>query len=253
MRTVDLNCDMGESFGAWRMGADAEVLPWVTSVNIACGAHAGDPLTMHHTVAAAVRAGVAVGAHVGLPDLLGFGRRELAISTEETYAMTVTQIGALSAMLRTFDRRMTHVKPHGALYHMLEQSPDLARALVTAIHDVDPDLRVVGRSGGGLLKAARGAGLRTADEAFTDRRYRQDGGLVPRGQPGAVIETPAAALRQALHLIECGKVITIEGLPLALVAETLCVHGDRNEAAVFARELHQGLRRSGISLRAIGD
>lgn len=249
-RHIDLNCDMGESFGAWSMGADTEVMPWVTSVNIACGFHAGDPVTMHATVKAAAKAGVAIGAHVALPDLVGFGRRAMAVSANEVHAMTVVQLGALMAMVQTFDATVGHVKPHGALYHMAEQQPDIADALVDAIAAVDRKLRIVGLAGGELVGAAEEAGMRASNEAFIDRRYRKDGGLVSRGEKGAVIEDPEQALAQALELVRAGRVPLADGGHVEVVADTLCIHGDRSHAAVFARTIHEGLRKAGLELRA---
>lgn len=253
MKRIDLNCDMGESFGAWPMGADAEVMPWVTSVNVACGAHAGDPMTMRSTISAAVEAGVHVGAHVGLPDRLGFGRRAMAISADEAYAMTVTQIGAVVAMLRTFERTATHMKPHGALYHMAEEDAELAEALVAAVRDVDSGLRVVGRAGGCLVAKAREAGLQADDEVFADRRYLDNGHLAPRGTDGAVIEDVDQAVEQAIGLAVDGKVTTADGGQLTLRADTLCVHGDRPGAGDFARALNEGLRDAGVELHGCGD
>ncbi|HET6806532.1 MAG TPA: 5-oxoprolinase subunit PxpA [Frateuria sp.] len=252
MPTIDLNCDMGESYGAWRMGADTAVMPWITSANIACGFHAGDPLTMRATVQAAAGAGVAIGAHIGLPDLAGFGRRAMAMAPAELYALTVVQLGALAAMARTAGAEVTHLKPHGALYHMVEQDPALAQAVVQAIRDVDPGLRLVGLAGGALVHAGRDAGLAVVHEAFADRRYRADGHLVARGQPGAVIEDPAAAVRQAVVLACEGVVDSVDGEPVRVRADSLCVHGDRPDAALFAQALHEGLRAAGVTLRACG-
>ncbi len=247
---IDLNCDMGESYGAWTMGADAEVMPWVTSVNIACGFHAGDPVTMRKTVTAAAEAGVAIGAHVALPDLAGFGRRAMAVSASEVHAMTVVQIGALMAMATTVGARLTHVKPHGALYHMAEHQPDIADALVDAIAAVDRSLRVVGLADGALVGAAEEAGMRAGNEAFVDRRYRHDGGLVPRGEDGAVIDDPQQALAQALELVRAGRAPLSDGGHVEVHADTLCIHGDRHDAAAFARHIHEGLRQAGVELRA---
>jgi 5-oxoprolinase (ATP-hydrolysing) subunit A len=252
MQSIDLNCDMGESFGAWRMGADAAVMPWITSANIACGFHAGDPPTMLATVRAAAAAGVAIGAHVGLPDLAGFGRRAMAVSPAELYAMTVVQMGALAAVAQSSGRRLVHLKPHGALYHMVEQEPALAQAIVDAIRDVDAGVRLVGLAGGVLVNAGRTAGLAVVHEAFADRRYGDDGRLVPRGQPGAVIEDIGAAVRQALGLAVEGVVDSVEGTRLRIQADSLCVHGDRSDAAAFAQALHEGLRAGGVVLQRLG-
>lgn len=251
MKHIDLNCDMGESFGAWRMGADAEVMPWVSSVNVACGFHAGDPLTMRRTLEAAARHGVAVGAHIGLPDLVGFGRRAMAIKPDELYAMSVVQLGSLEAMARTFDIRPSHVKPHGALYHMLEKDEALARALVDAVRDVDASLRVFGLAGGALVRVAADAGLDTAGEAFADRRYTDDGQLQPRSEVGAVLEDIGAAVQQARDIVVHGEATTASGQRLAIHADTVCVHGDRPDAADFAKALHQGLSDAGVHIRPL--
>lgn len=253
MRSIDLNCDMGESFGAWRMGADIEVMPWITSANIACGFHAGDPMTMRATVQAAVAAKVAVGAHVGLPDLAGFGRRAMAVPPAELYAMTVVQMGALAAMARTVGARVGHLKPHGALYHMVEKDPALALALVEAVRDVDASIRLVGLAGGRLVQAGRDVGLAVGNEAFADRRYTAVGQLVPRGQPDAVIEDVAAAVRQAVALAMTGEVIAQDGSTVRIQADTLCVHGDRPDAAIYAEALHKGLQAAGVTLARLGE
>ncbi|NII10957.1 5-oxoprolinase subunit PxpA [Oleiagrimonas sp. C23AA] len=248
MSRIDLNCDMGESFGAWHMGADTEVMPWITSANIACGFHAGDPLTMRHTVRAAVEAGVAIGAHVGLPDLVGFGRRAMAVKPDELEAMCVVQIGALQAMAQASGGQIAHLKPHGALYHMVEADTALADAIVAAVRSLGDGIRIVGLAGGTLVKRAEDAGLAVAHEAFVDRAYQPSGALMPRGQPGAVIEDPQQAVRQALSLATKGEVLCGDGQTLSVRADTLCVHGDRAHAAAFAQALHEGLRRAGVEL-----
>lgn len=252
MTYIDLNCDMGESFGAWRMGADAEVMPWVSSVNVACGFHAGDPLTMRHTLDAAVRHGVAVGAHIGLPDLAGFGRRAMAIKPDELYAMSVVQLGSFEAMARTFGVRPSHVKPHGALYHMLEKDDALAQALVQAVGDVDARLRIFGLAGGNLVQQAAHAGLPIANEAFADRRYTDNGQLQARSEPGSVLEDIDAAVRQALDIAVRGQVVSASDKALAIQADTVCVHGDRPDAAAFAQALHHGLTDAGVHVRSPG-
>lgn len=249
MKHIDLNCDMGESFGAWRMGADAAVIPWVSSINVACGFHAGDPLTMQRTLEAAARHKVAVGAHIGLPDLVGFGRRVMAIKPDELYAISVAQLGALEAMARTVDIRPRHVKPHGALYHMLEKDPALADALIRAIGDVDATLRVFGLAGGHLVRQATHAGLTIANEAFADRRYTDDGQLQARGQPGAVLKTIEATVQQAVTIAVDGTVTTCSGQHLAVAADTLCVHGDRVDAEAVAEALHHGLVDAAIAIQ----
>ncbi len=249
--TIDLNCDIGESFGAWRMGADAEVMPWITSANIACGFHAGDFSTMRQTVALAIRHKVAIGAHVSLPDLQGFGRRELQVTPDEAHALTLYQIGALSAFARAAGTRVVHVKPHGALYNMAAKNAALAQAIARAVHDFDESLILVGLAGSELTKAGAAAGLRVAHEAFADRRYEPDGSLTPRREPGAVIDDLDAAVAQAVQIATERSAGVRGGATIALTADTLCVHGDRADAAVFARRLRQELERAAVVVRCL--
>lgn len=249
MKSIDLNCDMGESFGAWTMGADAAVMPWVSSVNIACGFHAGDPTIMRETVAAAVAAGIAIGAHVGLPDLAGFGRRAMAVSAQQVYDFTVVQIGALQAVARAQGAGLSHVKPHGALYHMAEDEAAVGEALARAVHDVDASLRLVGRANGRLVEYGNAIDLAISHEVFADRRYRSDGHVVPRSQHGAVIDDPDEAAQQAVDLALHGKVTTRDGSTLNLRADSICVHGDRDDAASFAKTLHERLRDVGVVIQ----
>ncbi len=248
---IDLNCDMGESFGAWTMGADADVMPWVTSANIACGFHAGDPVTMRATVKSAAEANVAIGAHIGLPDKQGFGRRAMAISADEVYAMTVVQLGSIMAMARTFKRDVTHLKPHGALYHMVEKQPELCEAIVAATAAVDRRVRIVGLAGGQLVRTAQSAELQVAHEGFVDRQYQPDGSLMPRSRKGAVIEDGEEALEQAISLVLRGQALLADGSHVCVQATTLCIHGDRADAASFARKIHDGLRAAGVELQAL--
>ena len=248
MTTIDLNCDMGESFGAWRMGDDAGVTPWITSANIACGFHAGDSSTMQRTVALAKKHNVAIGAHVSLPDLQGFGRREMRVSANETYALTLYQIGALSAFARAAGATLHHVKPHGALYNMAARDPALAAAVARAVHDFDPALTLVGLANSELTRAGAATGLRVAHEAFADRRYEADGTLTPRSMTDAVIEDADTAVTQAVHIATMGKVKTRDGQMLNLRADTICVHGDRPDAALFAQRLHEGLVAAGVTI-----
>jgi UPF0271 protein len=241
MKRIDINCDLGESFGAWSMGDDAGVMPWITSANIACGFHAGDFSTMHATVRLTQQHRVALGAHVSLPDLQGFGRRTMAVSPHEVYAMTLYQIGALAAFAQAAGTRVAHVKPHGALYHMAAGDPVLADAIARAARDFDAQLVLVGLAGSALPRAGAAIGLRVAHEAFADRRYEADGSLTRRGVSGALIEDVDAAVAQAVGIATTGKVEVRGGGTLELHADTICVHGDRPDAARFARCLHQAL------------
>ena len=250
MTTIDLNCDMGESFGAWTMGQDAAVLAHVTSANIACGFHAGDPLTMQRTVAAAVRHGVAVGAHPSLPDLAGFGRREMRVTADETYAMTLYHVGALAAVARAAGVELHHVKPHGALYNMAAKDRALADAIASAVRDFDRALILVGLANSELPRAGEAAGLTVAHEAFADRRYEADGSLMARSKAGAVIDDVDAAVAQAVAIATRGEVEGPSGV-LHLRADTICVHGDRADAATFARRLRGGLEAAGLDIAAL--
>ena len=247
MTTIDLNCDMGESFGAWTMGQDEAVLAQVTSANIACGFHAGDPLTMQRTVGAAVKHGVAIGAHPSLPDLAGFGRREMRVSADETYAMTLYQVGALAAVARAAGAELNHVKPHGALYNMAARDRTLAEAIAAAVRDFDRTLILVGLAGSELPRAGETAGLAVAHEAFADRRYEADGSLMARSKTGAVIDDVDVAVAQAISIASRGEAETTGGM-LRIRANTICVHGDRSDAAMFARRLREGLEAAGLTI-----
>ena len=250
-RRIDLNCDMGESFGAWSLGDDAGVMPHISSANIACGFHAGDPAVMRRTVALAAAHGVAIGAHVSLPDLQGFGRRELRLAPDEAAAMSLYQIGALQAFARAAGVRVGHVKPHGALYNMAARDAALAAAIAAAVRAADPQLILVGIAGSALPRAGIEAGLTVAQEAFCDRRYEADGSLTPRQLDGAVITDIDAAVAQAVRLATVGEVVARDGRTLALATDTLCVHGDRPDAAAFARRLREALRDAGIAVSAL--
>lgn len=248
MTHIDLNCDMGESFGAWMMGDDAGVMPWITSANIACGFHAGDFSTMQQTVLLAKQHGVAIGAHVSLPDLQGFGRRTMKVSPSEAHALSLYQIGALAAFARAADMRVAHVKPHGALYNLAAKDAALADAIACAVRDFDAQIILVGLAGSELPKAGATLDLRVAHEAFADRRYEADGSLTPRGTQGAVIEDVDAAVAQAVKIATQGKVGIRTGGTLDLRADTLCVHGDRPDAALFAQRLRQALDSAGAAV-----
>lgn len=246
---LDLNCDMGEGFGAWRMGDDLSLLDHVSSANIACGFHAGDPATMRRVVGAALARGVAVGAHPGLPDLVGFGRREMKVSPDEAYAMVVYQVGALAAFAQAAGGRLNHVKPHGALYNMAARDRALSDALAQAVRDVDPGLVYFGLAGSPMVEAARALGLRVAEEVFADRAYDDDGRLAARGTPGAVIEDADAAVAQVRELLQ-GRVRARSGAVVRLRADTLCLHGDGAEALRFAQRLRAALAADGVTVVA---
>lgn len=237
---MDLNADVGEAFGDWSMGDDDALLSCVTSVNVACGFHAGDPRVMDRAVSGAVKAGVAVGAHPGYPDLRGFGRREMSIDSTDVENDVLYQIGALGAFARSHGVPLVHVKPHGALYNQAVRDLELARAVARAIRRADPTLVFVGLSTSVAMRgAAEEAGLRFAGEAFADRTYEADGTLRSRRKTGAVLTDPAAAADQALRLAREGR------------AETLCVHGDTPGAPAIARAVRAALESAGIAVRAL--
>lgn len=235
-RSIDLNCDLGEGFGVYRMPGEAALIPYITSANIACGMHAGDPDVMLETVRLCLAAGVRVGAHPGLADLSGFGRRRFAVSAEHVYALVLYQLGALAAIVRAEGGELQHVKPHGALYHMAAEQPDIAAAVADAAVRFDPALLVVTGRGSALDAAAGARGLRVAAEAFADRGYGADGRLLPRGTPGAVIASAAEAGEQALRLAQAGA------------ADTLCVHGDNPAAPDIAAAVRARLEQAGYAL-----
>ncbi len=248
---IDLNSDIGESFGAWSMGSDEAVLDHVTSANVACGFHAGDPLVMQRTVAAAAARGVAIGAHPSLPDLQGFGRREMHVTPAEAHALVIYQVGALAAFAQAAGTRLVHVKPHGALYNMAARDARLADAIAHAVADFDRNLVLVGLAGSALPDAGRRLGLRVAGEAFADRRYEADGRLSPRDEPGAVIDAIDAAITQAVAIATRGEAIARSGETVRIVADTLCVHGDRTDAGAFARRLRAALTDAGVEVRGL--
>lgn len=250
MNRIDLNADLGEAFGAWRMGDDAGVMPWISSANIACGFHAGDPATMRATIDLCTRHGVAIGAHPSLPDLQGFGRREMKVTPDEVYAQALYQLGALHALSRAAGTQLHHAKPHGALYNMAARDRALADAIATAVRDFDPLLILVGLAGGALVDAGRDMGLTVQREGFCDRRYRADGSLTPRSEPGAVIEDIDAAVAQAVSIATHGEAVALDGKTVRIEADTLCVHGDRANAAAFAERLRGALENAGLQVTA---
>jgi len=252
MYRVDLNCDLGESFGIYKLGVDAEILPFVTSANIACGFHAGDPSVMHKTVKLALANSVAIGAHPGLPDLIGFGRRNMEISPQEAYDMVVYQISALAGFVKAEGGTMQHVKPHGALYNMAAKRRDLADAIAQAVYNVDSSLILFGLSGSELVLAGEKIGLQTAHEVFADRTYQVDGLLTPRSQPNALITDQQQAISQVLRMVKEGKVLSQQGQDILIKADTVCIHGDGSHALVFARMIRQFLEKSNVKIQAVG-
>lgn len=248
MPQIDLNADLGEGFGIYRIPAEAEVLPLVSSANIACGAHAGDPVVMRETVARAVAAGAVIGAHPGYPDREGFGRRELGASPEEIAAMLITQVGALAAVCAAHGTRLRYVKPHGALYNRAATDPATARALAGAVLAVDPSLMVLGLDGSLMLREAEEAGLVTVREAFVDRAYRADGTLLPRSQPGAVLTDPTLVAERALRMLEDHHVVAVDGTRHLLRPQSLCTHGDGANPAALLQAVRARLTAGGWTI-----
>jgi 5-oxoprolinase (ATP-hydrolysing) subunit A len=250
---VDLNSDVGESYGAYVIGCDAKLLQLVTSANVACGWHAGDPTVMDRTVRLAARLGVAVGAHPGYPDRLGFGRRHLEVSAEEARAYVLYQVGALDAFARGAGTRLQHVKLHGAFYNAAAADDRLAQPILDAVRDFDPELILLGLSGSRLLRLAREQGLRTAHEVFPDRAYTSDGALASRSLPGSVIEDPDWAARRAVRMVTEGVVEAVTGEEIQLLADSLCIHGDNPKAVLLAARVREALVERGIQVRRLGD
>jgi UPF0271 protein len=250
---IDLNADVGESFGVWRMGADELLMPFVTSVNVACGFHAGDPRVMDRTVELAARHGVAVGAHPGYLDLRGFGRRPFTADPEEVERDVLYQVGALTAFTRAHGVRLVHVKPHGALYNQASHDDALARAVARGVARAGASLVLVGlATADAMRRAARAEGLRFAAEAFADRRYGAGGALVARGTAGAVLEEPGEVAAQALRIVRDGSVPGAGGEEIPVRADTLCLHGDHPRAADNARAVRHALEAAGVSVVALG-
>ena len=253
MYKVDLNADLGESFGAYKIGMDSEVLCHITSANVACGFHAGDPVVMQKTVALADSRGVAVGAHPGYPDLMGFGRRNLNISPEEARAYIKYQVGALTAFTKACGMKLQHVKPHGAFYNMAAVNDKLAEAICQGIYEVDPELIVLGLAGSAHIRAAKTIGLRSASEVFADRGYMDDGTLVPRSMPGAMIHNREEAIARIVRMVKEGCVETVNGNIIPIQADSICVHGDNPDAIGFVKNIHDTLEQEGITVTCIAD
>ena len=249
---IDLNCDVGESFGAYTLGDDAQILEHVTSANIACGFHAGDHATMRHTVRLGVDRNVAVGARPGLPDLAGFGRRTMSISPQDAYDMVLYQVGALAAFARAEGVPLRHVKPHGALYNMAAKDRELADAIARAIARFDDALVLVGLAGSELIRAGGECGLRTASEAFVDRRYEADGTLTSRREASAMLASTTDALEQCRSIVMNGTVLSRQGTVVNLQADTLCIHGDSPQAAGLAAAVRAGLQALGVEIQPLG-
>lgn len=251
MYKVDLNADLGESFGAYTIGMDAEVLRYITSANVACGFHAGDPVVMEKTVALAKAHDTAVGAHPGYPDLMGFGRRNLKISPAEAKAYIKYQVGALLAFTGACGVKLQHVKPHGAFYNMAAVDDALAAAICEGIREADPELIVLGLAGSAHIRAAKAAGLRVASEVFADRAYMDDGTLVPRSMPSAMVHDREKAIARTVGMVKDRCVETITGKIIPIEADSICVHGDNPDAIGFTQQIRAALEAEGIAITCI--
>jgi UPF0271 protein len=248
---IDLNCDMGESFGVYRMGNDEAILDFVNSANVACGFHAGDPSTIHKTVEAALAKGVAVGAHPGLPDLQGFGRRTMAVSSAEAYDIVIYQVGALAGFAQALGGRITHVKAHGALYNMAAKDQRFAAAIAQAVYAFDPKLVLFGLAGSAMIRAAEDAGLRSASEVFADRTYQNDGSLTPRSHANALIVDVESSIAQVKRMVMERIVRSVQGKDIPVRADTLCIHGDQPNALAFAKRIRKALEEAGVEVKAL--
>ena len=248
MNQIDLNCDLGESFGTYRLGMDDAVIPFVSSANIACGFHASDPVVMRKTVELAGKSGVCVGAHPGFPDLMGFGRRNMKVSPLEAKSYVQYQIGALHAFCRACGVRMVHVKPHGALYNMAVRDYGLAKAICEGIAEFDGSLILLALSGSEMIRAARDTGLRAASEVFADRAYEEDGSLVARTKPDSMITDENEAIRRVVRMAKEGKVKTVTGKDISIQADSVCVHGDNAKALEFVQKIRAALTAEGIEI-----
>ena len=253
MKKIDINCDLGESFGAYSIGKDAEVIPLISSANIACGWHGGDAVVMSETVAEAAAANVAVGAHPGYPDLVGFGRRNLKVTPKELKAYIQYQVGALTAFCRANRIPLCHVKPHGAMYNMAAVDINLARAVCEGVASVSEELILLALSGSEMCRAAEQMGIRCAREVFADRAYEDDGTLVARSKPGAVITDKEAAVQRIVRLVRTGKVESISGKEIEVGADSICVHGDNLQALEFVREIRKALTEAGIEIAPLAE
>lgn len=252
MYRVDLNSDLGESFGAYKIGCDGQVIENVTSVNIACGWHAGDPIVLNNTITLAKENGVAIGAHPGYPDLMGFGRRNMNVSLDEVYAYVLYQLGAFSAFAQKNAMDIQHVKPHGAMYNMASKDIKLATAICRAVRDFDPQIIVLAAFESKIIEAAGEEGLAYASEVFADRAYQADGSLVPRSQPGAMVTDEEIAIQRVVRMVREGRVQAITGEDIKVRADSICVHGDGPKAVAFTARIRTALAAEGLQIVNLG-
>ena len=248
MKKIDLNCDLGESFGNYKIGLDEEVIRHISSANVACGFHASDPLVMQKTVALAKENGVCIGAHPGFPDLVGFGRRNMSVSPSEAKALVQYQIGALDAFCKAAGVKLCHVKPHGALYNMAGKDEILAQAVCEGIFEYDSNLILLGLSGSKMIEAGKKIGLRTANEVFADRAYEDDGSLVARSKHGALITDENLAVSRVVEMVKNGRVTSITGNEIEIKADSICLHGDGVKAVEFAKRIKEELLKNDVEI-----
>lgn len=253
MYRVDLNSDLGESFGRYTLGMDEKVIPLITSANVACGYHASDPVVMEKTISMAKEAGIRVGAHPGFPDLMGFGRRNMNVTPAEAKAYTLYQLGALQAFCKAKGVTMQHVKPHGAFYNMAAKDEALSRAICEAVASFDEKLIVLALSGGELERVAKEMGLRTALEVFADRGYEEDGSLVDRRKEGALITDEEQAISRVIRMVKEKKVTAVTGKDIPIQADSVCVHGDGEKALAFVERIRKALTQEGISICSLDE
>lgn len=248
MKKIDLNCDLGESFGNYKIGLDDEVIRHISSANVACGFHASDPLVMQKTVALAKENGVCIGAHPGFPDLVGFGRRNMSVSPAEAKALVQYQIGALDAFCKAAGVKLCHVKPHGALYNMAGKDEILAQAVCEGIFEYDSNLILLGLSGSKMIEVGKKIGLRTANEVFADRAYEDDGSLVARSKHGALITDENLAVSRVVEMVKNGRVTSITGNEIEIKADSICLHGDGVKAVEFAKRIKEELLKNDVEI-----
>ena len=251
MYKIDLNSDLGESYGAYVMGRDADIIPLISSANVACGFHAGDPTTMDKTAKVCKAAGAAIGAHPGFNDLVGFGRRNMAVSPADAKAMIMYQVGALDAFCKANGLKMQHVKPHGALYNMAAKDAALAKAICEGIYEYDPTLILLGLANSEMITQAKAVGLPWAAEVFADRAYEDDGTLVARTKEGAMIKDEDEAVARVIRMIKEGKVTSINGKDIEMKPDSVCVHGDSEKALLFVQKIRSALEAEGIEIKPI--
>ncbi len=248
MYKVDVNSDLGESYGRYTLGMDERIIPLISSANVACGFHAADPVVMMKTIKSVKEAGTQIGAHPGFPDLMGFGRRNMTLSFEEAKAYTLYQISALSGMCQAQGLKLQHVKPHGALYNMAAKDYELSRAICEAVAEFDKDIIMLGLSGSETIRAAKDCGLKVAQEVFADRGYEEDGSLVNRNKDGAFIKDENEAIARVVRMVKEGKVTAITGKDIAIQADSICVHGDGEKALLFVERIREGLENEGVEI-----